>query len=219
MNSLMRTLFRIVFKIDARELRKLPSEGPAVIMSNHTSNLEGPAYYVFIQPARATALGKIELWKNPFTRFFMQVWNIIPLRRGQVDRKAIRKTMQALDDRYIIGIAPEGKRSRDGSMRQAHPGVALLASRKRVPIYPVAHWGFVDFLPCLKRLRRARVSFRVGEPFCVKQSDSGRPSSNELREITDEMMYRLAALLPEHLRGYYADLSKMQSKHLETVCK
>jgi 1-acyl-sn-glycerol-3-phosphate acyltransferase len=125
--------------------------------------------------------------------------------------------MEALDNRYIIGIAPEGKRSRDGSMRQAHPGVALLTSRKRIPIYPVVHWGFVDFLPCLKRLRRARVVFRVGEPFYVKQGGSERPSSKQLREITDEMMYRLAALLPERLRGYYSDLSKMQNRHLEPV--
>ena len=102
-------------------------------------------------------------------------------------------------------------------MRQAHPGVALLTSRKHVPIYPVVHWGFVDFLPCLRRLRRARVVFRVGEPFYVKRGESGRPSSKELREITDEMMYRLAALLPERLRGYYSDLSQMQNRYLETV--
>jgi 1-acyl-sn-glycerol-3-phosphate acyltransferase len=193
--------------MDAREMRKLPPEGPALLMTNHTSNLEGPAYYVFMQPRRATALGKVELWGNPFTRFLMELWNIIPVHRGQVDRKAIRNSVQALEDRYIVGIAPEGTRNKTGVMRRAHPGIALIASRKRVPVYPVAHWGFTQFRQSLMRLRRARVVFRVGKPFYIDVEPGARLSAGELREIADQMMYRVARLLPEYMRGYYSDLS------------
>jgi 1-acyl-sn-glycerol-3-phosphate acyltransferase len=216
-NSTLRMLFRILYRIDAREMRKLPSEGPALLMTNHTSNLEGPAYYVFMQPSRATALGKVELWNNPFTRFLMRLWQIIPLHRDQVDREAIRLAVGALRDRYIVGIAPEGTRSKRGVMRKAHPGIALLATRLPVPVYPVAHWGFTEFRRNLARLRRTTVVFKVGEPFYIDINEGARISAADLREIADQMMYRVASLLPEQMRGYYRDLSRASSELVKPV--
>lgn len=217
-NATLRLLYRLVFRIDATEMRKLPPEGPALLMTNHTSNLEGPAYYIFMQPSRATALGKTELWNNPFTRFLMQLWNIIPVNRGKVDREAIRRSVEALEDRYIVGIAPEGTRNKSGVMRPAHPGIALIATRRQVPVYPVAHWGFTEFRRNLMHLRRAKVVFKVGEPFYVDVEPGARVSAAELREIADQMMYRVARLLPERMRGYYSDLSR-ESDRLVKPCR
>lgn len=216
-NVVLRAVFHLICRMNVSELQKLPPRGPALLVSNHTTNIEGPAYYVFIQPRPATALGKRELWKHWYTRFFMELWDIIPVTRGQVDRRALTDAMRALDRKMIMGIAPEGTRSRSGVLGSGHPGVALLATRRPVPIYPVVHWGFLDLGRNLRRLRRTTVTFRVGPPFRVRTAESARLSSAVLREITDEMMREMAKLLPERKRGAYADAVQIPPKHLEYV--
>jgi len=216
-NAILRALLRTICRLDVADLQKLPPRGPGILMSNHTTNIEGPAYYLFIQPRPATALGKRELWENKLTRFFMELWGIIPVTRGQVDRQALRAAYRALDEGKFLGIAPEGTRSRTGELRQAQPGVAMLASKRKVPIYPVVHWGLIDLGPNLKRMRRTRVTIRVGRPFRVRAPEGSQLSAGDLREITDEMMYQMAALLPERLRGIYSDVEGHSPRFLEFI--
>jgi 1-acyl-sn-glycerol-3-phosphate acyltransferase len=81
-----------------------------------------------------------------------------------------------------------------------------------VPLLPVAHWGGENFTTNLKKLKRTDFHIRVGEPFRI--NTNGARISGEIRqEIVDEMMYRLAALLPEEYRGVYSDLSKTTGKY------
>lgn len=219
-NAIVRALFRLVYVMDIDELQTLPPHGPGIILTNHTSNLEGPAYYVFMQPRPTTALGKIELWANTATRFFMRLWGIIPVSRGKVDTRAMRRCVRALDRGQFLGMAPEGTRSASETLQRAHPGVALLATMRRVPVYPIVHWGFRGAGACMRRLRRSRVVFRAGTPFYVQTADNdpnGRPSASQLRAIADEMMYQIALLLPERMRGYYSDLSRATTDHLEFI--
>ncbi len=218
-NATVRALFRLVYVMDIDELQTLPSHGPGIILTNHTSNLEGPAYYVFMQPRPTTALGKIELWGNVATRFFMRLWGIIPVSRGKADTRAMRRCVRALDRGHFLGMAPEGTRSASESLQRAHPGVALLATMRRVPVYPIVHWGFRGAGACMRRLRRSRVVFRAGRPFYVKATAGSvsRPNPSELRAITDEMMYQIAHLLPEQMRGHYGDLSRATTDHLEFI--
>jgi 1-acyl-sn-glycerol-3-phosphate acyltransferase len=213
-NAILRVIIRVVFRLDAHELSKLPLKGPAILVSNHTSNLEGPIYYVLIQPREATGLAKRELWENPATRFFMQLWGLIPVSRGRPDPKAINRALRALEKGKFLGIAPEGTRSRSGELQRGFPGTALLATAKQVPIYPMAHWGMTELSRNLRRLRRTPLTFKIGRPFLLLRKSERRPSLEELREMTDEMMYQLALLLPDGYRGYYRDLSRLSTKYL-----
>lgn len=214
-NAMVRGALRLLCRMNVDEFRKLPRRGPAILMSNHTTNLEGPAYYVFIQPRPATALGKRELWRHWYTRFFMELWQIVPVRRGQVDRSALRSAVRALDEGQFLGIAPEGTRSTSGALQHAQPGIALLATWRSVPVYPVVHWGLNDLGRNMRRLRRTRVTFRIGRPFRVRVPEGARLGAKELREITDEMMYQAALLMPPRLRGAYADVDSVTTRYLE----
>ncbi len=216
-NSTMRALIRIVCRIDRRGLNGIPRGGPGILATNHTTNLEGPIYYVLLDPRKKTAFGKIELWSNPFTRFLMQLWGVIPLRRGIVDRKAMERAVQAIDREHFVGIAPEGTRSKSGRLTRGRPGAALLSVRRRVPIYPIVQWGLTDVLRNLKRFRRTTVHIRVGTPFYLVPPIGREVTPKDLRAMTDEMMYQLAKLLPERLRGYYRDLSMMTENYIEAV--
>lgn len=213
-NAILRGIINILFRLNADELDKLPMQGPAILVSNHTSNLEGPMYYVLIQPREATGLAKRELWENPVTRFFMQLWGLIPVSRGRPDPKAMNRAMRALRRGKFLGIAPEGTRSRTGELQRGFPGTALLAIAREVPIYPMVQWGMTEFPSNLRRLRRTPLTFRIGTPFVLSKQGGRRPSLDQLREMTDEMMYQLALLLPERYRGYYRDLSRMSTKYL-----
>ena len=67
-NALMRTLFRLFFKMDLKEFDKVPKDGPFMIIANHTSALDGPLMYVFMQPRQMIAMAKQELWNHGFVQ-------------------------------------------------------------------------------------------------------------------------------------------------------
>ena len=62
-------------------------------------------------------------------------------------------------------------------------------------------------LPFNERWRGPGVQVRFGRPFCFRAGQE-RLRHDRLRQMTDEAMYILAAMLPEQRRGVYADLSQ-----------
>jgi 1-acyl-sn-glycerol-3-phosphate acyltransferase len=103
----------------------------------------------------------------------------------------------------MLGIAPEGTRSRVGKLIQAKPGVAMLAEKANVPIIPVAIRGSEDAMRKILSLQRPKLIVRFGKPFMLP------PMQRENRDVslqanTDEIMCRIAALLPPEYHGYYA---------------
>ena len=215
LNALTRAAFHIACRLDHQELQNIPKDGPGLLLSNHVTNLEGPLYYVFLRPRKVSALGKQELWSHPVTRLYMKTWNIIPIHRGQVDGNAMRECRRVLREGYFLGIAAEGTRSRDGCLRAGQPGATFLATQQDVPIYPVVHWGLRELGTNLKKLRRTPVSVRVGRPFRLHKPDGTSITSGDRRRMTEEMMYQLALLLPEELRGSYRDLSALTTDYLQ----
>ena len=216
LNSVVRILFRLTCTIDTHEFEKIPAEGPGILLTNHTTNLEGPLYYVFLRSRKATALGKQELWENRFTRMFMEAWNVIPLHRGRVDSAAMNQAMERLDQGWFLGVAAEGTRSKTGQLKSGQPGAAMLAARKHVPVYPLVHWGLMDIGTNLKRFKRTHVGVKAGKPFYVEVPD-GDPNRMQLKDITNEMMYQLAAVLPERYRGAFSDFSQATTTYLRFV--
>lgn len=216
-NALLRGVIRLLCIVDTRELQKIPMQGPGILASNHTSNFEAPIYYLLLRGREKTALGKLELWGNPATRFLMQLWRIIPINRSGPDRRALRRALRCLDEGQFLGIAPEGTRSLDGRLQRGRPGAAMLAIAADAPIFPIVQWGLEDMGRNIRRLRRTRLHIRVGKPFYIRATDLRRPSPRELRSIADEIMYQLALLMPEKYRGYYEDLTRMTTDHIVYV--
>ena len=127
---------------------------------------------------------------------------------------ALRAGLQALEQGYILGIAPESTRSHDGRLLPGHPGTTLIALRSGAPILPVVHHGDHVFWRNIKRLRRTPFHFVVGHPFTL--NDRGERVTRAVRQhMTDEIMYQIAALLPPHNRGHYHALSQATEYYLE----
>lgn len=204
---------RIMCRIDAPDLNKVPQQGPLIVISNHTGSIEAPIIYGELFPRKISAWAKIESWDNWFLNFIFNLWEIIPIRRGEADMTALKKALTAIKAGAVFGVAPEGTRNKTGKLIRAKPGVTVLAVMSGAPIIPVANWGGENFLSNLKRFKRTDFHMRAGEMFKIELN--GEKLTNENRqEIVDEMMYRLATLLPEEYRGEYSDLEKATGKYL-----
>lgn len=213
-NGAIRLLTGLVCRVDEAQLQRIPRTGPLIIVVNHINFLETPLALVRLRPRPATGFAKAEWWQNPIVRRLFEMWGAIPLRRGEGDVEAFRLAFQALEQGKIMVLAPEGTRSGTGRLRRGQPGVALLALRSRAPILPLGFYGYVDLWRNMARLRRTDFHVAIGRPFRVRPVQ-GRVGSEVRQAIADQIMYQIAALLPESYRGEYADLSRASESHLE----
>ncbi len=213
-NAFLRAVFSLVVRVDEQELSNVPHEGPLILVANHVNFLEVPLMYSHLYPRPITGWAKSENWKNPFLAFLFNLFNAIPIRRGERDQSAVNRAVEALKNRMILAISPEGTRSRVGQLAKGKPGVVLLAQRSGAPILPMAYYGGELLWRKMFRLRWTHFYVRVGHPF--KVATNGGPLSRDIRqEITDEIMFQIAALLPPYYRGYYSDLSHARETYLQ----
>jgi 1-acyl-sn-glycerol-3-phosphate acyltransferase len=143
-------------------------------------------------------MAKIEAFSMFFLGGLLRGIGCFPVRRGESDRRAIVTCLQVLRAGNVLGFFPEGTRSRNGALRQAHPGIAFLARKSEVPIVPVAVTGTPS-----ARLFRSAIEVRVGPAFAVR--DLGLAESADEQQIADAIMRRVASLLPAEMRGYYSE--------------
>jgi 1-acyl-sn-glycerol-3-phosphate acyltransferase len=206
----------IICRIDAPNMKTFPKKGPYIAYSNHTGQIEIPLIYSHLQPRPITGLAKIETWDSWFLQWVFNLWGAIPIRRGEADMNAMRSSLRALKNNEILVIAPEGTRNKTGQLLKAQPGVITLALRSRAPLVPIAHWGGENFSKNIKCFKRTGFHIRVGEPFKLNPGKE-HITSETRQQMVDEMMYRLATMLPEYYRGAYADLEKATGKYLENL--
>ncbi|MBN2149356.1 MAG: 1-acyl-sn-glycerol-3-phosphate acyltransferase [Anaerolineales bacterium] len=204
---LIRTIgFKFLVRLERVEgLENIPKTGPAILMMNHIAFVDSLAV-LHLTPRNIIPMAKIEVYDYPVIGIFPRLWGVIPVRREEVDRRAIQGALDVLREGEIILLAPEA--TRHPQLEQGKEGVAYLAARSGAPIVPVAVEG-TEGLPTFRFSRRWRepgVQVRFGEPFSYLP-DLGRLDRALLRKMTDEALYILAAMLPEKRRGYYADLS------------
>ncbi len=203
----------LVCRVDDSEMERIPAEGPLIVVSNHINFLEAPVLYTRLRPRPTTGFAKIESWDKPLLAWLFNTWDIIPIQRGEADMKALRRGVSALKDDYFLAVAPEGTRSYDGRLGKARAGVVTLAQLSGAPLLPIAHYGGESFGDNISRMRRTDFHIRVGRPFRL-DTRSTRANREIRQQMTDEVMYQLAALLPPKYRGEYADLSKATQTYL-----
>jgi 1-acyl-sn-glycerol-3-phosphate acyltransferase len=210
---LIRLLTRVLCRIDLDALAEVPMEGPLILVGNHIGSIEVPLLYAHLQPRRVIGLAKIETWDSRFMAWLFDLFEAIPIRRGEADLEAMRRSLGVLTAGDILAITPEGTRSWNGKLLRGQPGIVTLALRSGAPLLPVAHWGVEKFSKNIEHLRRTDFHIRVGQPFYLK--DSGERVTSEVRQqMADEIMSQVAALLPEAYRGEYADSDPPSQKYL-----
>jgi 1-acyl-sn-glycerol-3-phosphate acyltransferase len=198
-------LIDLVAKVEIRGMENLPKNGAFVITTNHLGMLDVTLLYysihrwdVFVPVA--------EKWERiGFLKWLGRHLNWVFIDRFNPDLRAMRTMMSLMEKGHTLVIAPEGTRSRVGSMIEGKPGASYLAAKLQVPIVPIGLAGTEDrtVFANLRKLRRSPVLINAGKPFTLPPlARTDRASA--LKEYTDEIMCQIAALIPEKYRGIYA---------------
>jgi len=215
MLSLLRFLIRILLKLIARfEIRgkeNVPLTGGMVIASNHIGILDIIMVYFAIDRTDLF-IPVAEKWeKIGWIRWLGGHLNFLFVDRYNLDLKALRKMIALMQAGKCLVIAPEGTRSHTGKLIEGKPGVAYLAARSGFPVIPVAITGTQDevVLENVKHFRKSSITLTGGKVFTIP------PLPNKDRDIvlqnyTNEIMCRIAVLLPEQNRGVYADHPRLK---------
>jgi len=176
-------------------LENVPKDGPYIIVGNHISWLE-PEWIAWAVRKPVRYMAKEELFEWLFIGGVLRLIPCFPVKRGTNDRRAFVTALRVLKAGGVLGFFPEGHRSESGAMIPAHPGIAGIAVRSGAPLVPVAT---TNAKGVFGRFWRRDLTLTFGQPFYAK--DLGE---TEAQAVADAIMRRVAALLPEHMRGVYA---------------
>jgi cytidylate kinase len=203
--SLLRLLFRLFTRLEVRGLENVPTGGPLLVAFNHLAHLDAPLVMAWLPwPVEGIALE--DLYHVPITGQLLRLYGTIPVHRDQFDREVIRRALQVLAEGKVLALAPEARMSLSGALERARHGVAYLALRSGAPILPVGITGTERALSELRRLQRPRLTVTIGELLITPPwASDAQARRQQVAELTDEIMHRIAALLPPEYRGVYAD--------------
>lgn len=199
---LTRMLLFLLAHWRVRGRENMPEQGPLLIVANHINLADPPILAVSIR-RKAMFMAKEELFRSRFSRFFMRNFGAFPVRRGQLDRGALRRAEQLLAQGSALIMFPEGQRSKNAQLQPAFAGSALVAVRSDVPILPVGISGTEKIKGRAWLFRRPRVTINIGHPFYLP-AVNGKLTRAELAQLTNFMMEHIAELLPPEYRENYA---------------
>ncbi len=187
----------------------IPTQGACILAVNHLGRLDPPLVFAMLDRDDVTSLVADKYLHYPFFRWIVNAVNGIWINRDEADISALRAARNFLKSGGVLGIAPEGTRSRTGALITAKTGVAYLAEKTGVPIVPVAISGTEKAIQELSRLRRPTLRIQFGKPLHFPPLDRG-DRSQALQRNTDEIMCQIAVMLPLQYRGVYADHPRLK---------
>jgi 1-acyl-sn-glycerol-3-phosphate acyltransferase len=212
---IIRTFLHLVCKVDRKELKKIPRKGPFLVAFNHINFLEVPLIFVDLYPRKVHGIAKKETWDNSFFSWLADMWETISVDREGFSASTFRQVKKFLKNGSFVIIAPEGTRTGDGKLKEAHPGIITMALQTDIPIIPIVHYGGEIFWDRIKMLKRTRFTYKVGNPIILKKAK--RITQEIRRDMVDQLMYRMAKLLPEKYRGVYSEISKINNEFVEDI--
>jgi len=208
---LIRVFLNIIARFEIRGKENVPLQGGMVISANHIGILDIIMVYYGIDRSDLF-IPVAKKWEEiGWIRWLGKQLNFLFVDRYNPDLKAIRKMIALMEEGKCLVIAPEGTRSRTGSMNEGKPGVAYLAARSGFPVVPVAITGTEDkvLLANVKRFKKSIITLTGGKPFVIPPLPKAS-REEALKKYTDEIMCQVAVLLPDRYRGVYAEHPRLK---------
>jgi 1-acyl-sn-glycerol-3-phosphate acyltransferase len=208
--TIVRFLFKLLSRLDVLGMEHIPATGPGILAANHLGRLDSALAFSLIDRTDISCLVADKYQNNLLLRPLVNALHGIWINREQADFRALRQALDYIKGGGMLGIAPEGTRSKTGALMPAKTGVAYLAARAGVLVVPAGIWGTETAITQLFHLRRPLIHVRFGQPFRLPPLERGDRNLG-LQENTDEIMCQIAALLPPAYRGVYAEHPKLNT--------
>lgn len=180
-------IINVIFRIEVEGYENIPERGPIIICPNHISFLDPPIIgAVFTR--RIFFMAKAELFKNPLFKFILSNGlGAFPVKRGTSDLTAIKIALKHLKNGHVVGIFPEGTRSKTGKLQKAEPGVSLLSVKGNAPVLPIGIKSTYKLF--------SKVVIKIGKPIYFDEYQNIHLTSQDMANIGEKIMFEISKLI------------------------
>lgn len=175
-----------IYRFEVIGADKFPKEGGILLCSNHIDNLDPPVVGINA-PRPVNFMAKEELFNVPILKSILPGVRAFPVKRGMSDRDALRRALKLLKDGEVVGLFPEGTRSKDGELGKGFSGAGFFALRGEANVVPCA---IIGPYKAFKRLKVVYGDVIDMQPYREKKASA--------EEVTEVIMSNIAALLDQH---------------------
>ncbi len=192
---LLRPLILLIMRVRVIGKENFPPEDvPLVLCSNHISNWD-PVILEIANPKRHIHfMAKAELFKNPLFAWLLgKQFGAFPVRRGTGDTGAIDTAKQIVEEGKVMGIFPEGTRSKDGKLLRPKSGTAVIVTQTGATVLPTA---------VVTKGQRARlfqpVTIVYGEPLTPADLHLDDPEHPDIRYAIRLIMQKIEEMIEQY---------------------
>lgn len=199
-------IFRVLSRVKVYGAERIPDVPSFIAVSNHVGRLDAGLVYYLLDRRDIIMLVAEKYRDHAWSRALVWAVNGIYINRFNADLNALREVFRRLKQGGVMVVAPEGTRSKSGTLQEGRDGASFIAARTGLTIMPGGLVGTQDaqVVSRLRKFKRLDIELRIGQPFTLPPLE-GRNRAEQLKEYTDEIMCRIAILLPAEMRGIYAD--------------
>ncbi len=177
------------YQVIGRE--NVPAHGRIILVGNHTSYAD-PCLMASAVKRWVHFIGKEELFQVPILGTLFRWVGAFPVKRGQMDLKAIKTAVGILKEEGALGIFAEGKRNLDGEMSEFKDGAAFIAYKSDAPMIPVAIFNAQDY----GRFWKRNLKVVIGKPIYMEKE--GKKGQEVIATYTEVCRAEIVRLLSEN---------------------
>ncbi|MGE5543902.1 MAG: lysophospholipid acyltransferase family protein [Bacillota bacterium] len=175
-------------KVEGKE--NFPADGAVILAGNHESFWDPVVVAAFIE-RKIHYMAKEELFEHVLIAKFLRRLNAFPVKRGSPDRTAMKTALKILEEGKVLGIFPEGTRSKTGELSKPQHGIAMLVLKGKAPVVPVAFVGTRKIFPWAWF---SPVVVRIGSPVSYDEYYEAKLSTSLLEEVSRDIMDKISVL-------------------------
>ena len=189
MRPVGKVLEKMLYKIEYVGEKNIPENGGFILASNHVNALDPVFIALGMTKRQLHFMGKKELFENPVVKFFLSKLNGFPIVRGGADSEALNYAIRIVKEGYVLGMFPEGTRSKDYKPARAKSGVAVIAKEAKAGVLPVSIYTSDDMK------KGTKLTIRYGEYIPYEKLGINEDSSREeIRGCAQNVMEEIKKL-------------------------
>ena len=186
--------FKLFLRAKVYGKENIPAKGAFIFAANHTSYLD-PFLLTVSTKRPLYFITRDKVLSKTIFGWIMRHANTIPVKRRGGDLSAIRESLRVLAKGNVLGIFPEGTRSKDRTLKRAKSGVGMIVYKAKVPVVPAYIEGTFDALPRgTKTFKRLPVRINIGKAVYFTKEYTGEQGKEVYKKISDEIMFQISEL-------------------------